>query len=415
MDFDMELYYPPTVFSGYDSTMEETEAATKAALEAELRGMRASCSFPLNHNLYLDVDVDPTWSALAAAAAVGPASAPASISGPSSAAGTGVSSMVAAAAAAAAAAVCGSNMSPSSNNSNNTCGSPITSNINMATNNNSINNNNEIVIKSEPTENSSLPPESPTKKRRQPWGRQLTPPTTNLPPRKRAKTEAEKQQRAYERVIRNRKAAETSRQRKQAQQDQLVRDLQAALNENRELKERIGSIQKECRAYKSRTAHLQLQLQGISNGSTAMPFKIEDQAPISPTKTEVSETSDAFISPTALTCESPNNLSYDEAVSPTSSSLAGSPETMTEDDSPRTPITPSELKPNNNNNMYAGMFNHYAPFSNSESILLPSNAEPRKAANALDLNEHFNDVFTALNYDRNTETTQTHEYVQNIF
>ncbi|KAK6543314.1 hypothetical protein TWF694_000068 [Orbilia ellipsospora] len=410
MDFDMELYYPPTVFAGYDPTMEETEAATKAALEAELRGMRASCSFPLNHNLYLDVDVDPTWSALAAAAAVGPASAPASISGPSSAAGTGVSSMVAAAAAAAAAAVCGSNMSSSSNNSNNTCGSPLTPNM-------SINTNNEILIKSEPTENSSLPPESPTKKRRQPWGRQLTPPTTNLPPRKRAKTEAEKQQRAYERVIRNRKAAETSRQRKQAQQDQLVRDLQAALNENRELKERIGVIQKECRTYKSRTAHLQLRLQGISNGSTAMPFKIEDQAPISPTKTEVSETSDAFISPTALTCESPNNLSYDEAISPTSS-LAGSPETMTEDDSPRTPRTPSELKSNNNNNnnnMYAGMFNHYAPFSNTESILLPSNAEPRKAANALDLNEHFNDVFTALNYDRNTETTQTHEYVQNIF
>ena len=222
--------------------------------------------------------------------------------------------------------------------------------------------------------------------------------------RKRAKTEAEKQQRAYERVIRNRKAAETSRQRKQAQQDQLYRDLQAALDENKALKAKIGAIEKECTTYKTRSAHLQLQLQGISNGSTAM-FKVED--PVTPIKLETAG-ADHYISPAALTCESPTNR-FDDIVSPTSS-LAGSPETMSEDESPR---TPTELK----SGVYSHMFSHYAAYP-SDSILLPTAnaaAEPRKMANAMDINEHFNDVFTALNYDRNPEATQLADYVQNLF
>jgi len=53
----------------------------------------------------------------------------------------------------------------------------------------------------------------PTKKRKS-WGQELPTPKTNLPPRKRAKTEDEKEQRRIERVLRNRAAAQTSRERK---------------------------------------------------------------------------------------------------------------------------------------------------------------------------------------------------------
>lgn len=53
----------------------------------------------------------------------------------------------------------------------------------------------------------------PTKKRKS-WGQVLPEPKTNLPPRKRAKTADEKEQRRVERVLRNRRAAQSSRERK---------------------------------------------------------------------------------------------------------------------------------------------------------------------------------------------------------
>lgn len=82
------------------------------------------------------------------------------------------------------------------------------------------------------------------KKKRKSWGQVLPEPTTNLPPRKRAKTEAEKQQRLYERVQRNRAAAHNSRMRKQnemedviAQNNMLQQDVQALRMEVDRLKE----------------------------------------------------------------------------------------------------------------------------------------------------------------------------------
>ncbi|KAI9851271.1 MAG: hypothetical protein M1838_004105 [Thelocarpon superellum] len=51
-------------------------------------------------------------------------------------------------------------------------------------------------------------------KKRKSWGQELPTPKTNLPPRKRAKTEDEKEQRRIERVLRNRAAAQSSRERK---------------------------------------------------------------------------------------------------------------------------------------------------------------------------------------------------------
>ncbi|KAF2262649.1 hypothetical protein CC78DRAFT_534682 [Lojkania enalia] len=81
------------------------------------------------------------------------------------------------------------------------------------------------------------PPPSDAKpvKKRKSWGQVLPEPKTNLPPRKRAKTEDEKEQRRIERVKRNRLAAHNSRERKrqevealQSERDQLQSDLHAA-------------------------------------------------------------------------------------------------------------------------------------------------------------------------------------------
>lgn len=58
-------------------------------------------------------------------------------------------------------------------------------------------------------------------KKRKSWGQQLPEPKTNLAPRKRAKTEDEKEQRRIERVLRNRRAAQTSRERKREEAENL--------------------------------------------------------------------------------------------------------------------------------------------------------------------------------------------------
>ncbi|KAI9695259.1 MAG: transcription factor that binds to CRE motif [Bogoriella megaspora] len=63
-------------------------------------------------------------------------------------------------------------------------------------------------------------------KKRKSWGQVLPEPKTNLPPRKRAKTEDEKEQRRIERVKRNRLAAHNSRERKRAEVDQLTQEKQ---------------------------------------------------------------------------------------------------------------------------------------------------------------------------------------------
>ncbi len=57
-------------------------------------------------------------------------------------------------------------------------------------------------------------PNSKGARKRKSWGQELPEPKTNLPPRKRAKTEDEKEQRRIERVKRNRLAAHNSRERK---------------------------------------------------------------------------------------------------------------------------------------------------------------------------------------------------------
>jgi transcriptional activator HAC1 len=75
----------------------------------------------------------------------------------------------------------------------------------------------------------------PTKKRKS-WGQVLPEPKTNLPPRKRAKTADEKEQRRVERVLRNRRAAQSSRERKRL-------EVEALEKRNKELEDKLLEAQ----------------------------------------------------------------------------------------------------------------------------------------------------------------------------
>lgn len=101
--------------------------------------------------------------------------------------------------------------------------------------------------------------ESAPKKKRKSWGQVLPEPTTNLPPRKRAKTEAEKQQRKYERVQRNRQAAHNSRMRKQEEMDRLT-------VENSELRDKCAKYEEDLRILKEQLA---------GRRSSAVEIKVE--------------------------------------------------------------------------------------------------------------------------------------------
>lgn len=85
----------------------------------------------------------------------------------------------------------------------------------------------------EENDNADSSDKKPTKKRKS-WGQVLPEPKTNLPPRKRAKTDDEKEQRRVERVLRNRRAAQSSRERKRQETEALAqknKDLEAAVLE----------------------------------------------------------------------------------------------------------------------------------------------------------------------------------------
>ncbi|KAK1252304.1 hypothetical protein MKX08_003491 [Trichoderma sp. CBMAI-0020] len=86
-----------------------------------------------------------------------------------------------------------------------------------------------------PAESSSSE-KKPAKKRKS-WGQVLPEPKTNLPPRKRAKTEDEKEQRRVERVLRNRRAAQSSRERKRL-------EVEALEKRNQELETLLINAQK---------------------------------------------------------------------------------------------------------------------------------------------------------------------------
>ncbi|KAL7266401.1 transcription factor that binds to CRE motif [Rhizina undulata] len=115
---------------------------------------------------------------------------------------------------------------------------------------------------------SSTTEKKPPKKRKS-WGQELPIPTTNLPPRKRAKTEPEKEQRRVERVLRNRQAAQASRERKR--QEYLAMEQKAAeLESNNEvLKKENLDLSKRLSDMEARYKELERRMETMEKGSIA--------------------------------------------------------------------------------------------------------------------------------------------------
>ncbi|EHL01185.1 putative transcriptional activator hac1 [Glarea lozoyensis 74030] len=93
-------------------------------------------------------------------------------------------------------------------------------------------------------EDTPAPEKKPVKKRKS-WGQQLPEPKTNLPPRKRAKTEDEKEQRRVERVLRNRRAAQSSRERKRQEVEALEAEKRQIERRNQDLEMRLAHQQEQ--------------------------------------------------------------------------------------------------------------------------------------------------------------------------
>jgi hypothetical protein len=96
----------------------------------------------------------------------------------------------------------------------------------------------------EPSSQTPGPSSSESKpvKKRKSWGQVLPEPKTSLPPRKRAKTEDEKEQRRIERVKRNRLAAHNSRERKRQETEHLQKEKDKLENEMAQLRAKAARV-----------------------------------------------------------------------------------------------------------------------------------------------------------------------------
>ncbi|KAL3440732.1 hypothetical protein BJX65DRAFT_290058 [Aspergillus insuetus] len=120
----------------------------------------------------------------------------------------------------------------------------------------------------------------PVKKRKS-WGQELPVPKTNLPPRKRAKTDDEKEQRRIERVLRNRAAAQTSRERKRLEMEKLENEKIEMEQQNQFLVQRLAQMEAENNRLSQQVAQLSAEVRG-SRHSTPRPTS---PASVSPTLT----------------------------------------------------------------------------------------------------------------------------------
>ncbi|PGH17498.1 hypothetical protein AJ79_01098 [Helicocarpus griseus UAMH5409] len=114
---------------------------------------------------------------------------------------------------------------------------------------------------------SPKPEEKKAVKKRKSWGQELPVPKTNLPPRKRAKTEDEKEQRRIERVLRNRAAAQTSRERKRLEVEKLEGEKLEMEHQNELLLQRLAQMEAENSRLSRQVAQLSAEIR-TSRGSS---------------------------------------------------------------------------------------------------------------------------------------------------
>jgi transcriptional activator HAC1 len=183
----------------------------------------------------------------------------------------------------------------------------------------------------------------PVKKRKS-WGQVLPEPKTSLPPRKRAKTEDEKEQRRIERVKRNRLAAHNSRERKrqeyeilQTEKDELEANMQA-------YKEKMAKMEAELRYYRSK-------------------YPGEAPQPVFDLATPPSDTSDT-ICPAQIPTSFPSPESMDSMDSPRDSSCQ-----------PETPPSSFEASPEFDSTQYPAVSVDFGTLSTGD-LGLPLSLQP---------------------------------------
>ncbi|KAI4156244.1 MAG: hypothetical protein L6R39_001132 [Caloplaca ligustica] len=170
----------------------------------------------------------------------------------------------------------------------------------------------------------------PVKKRKS-WGQELPVPKTNLPPRKRAKTEDEKEQRRIERVLRNRQAAQSSRERKRQEVEKLEGEKSAIEAQNDMLKERLMAVEHEKFKLQQQNSQMAAELAALrSESSSARPSLapspnfaadlLNNQKAI---KQEIEDSLFALRTPTSLPSDSfsPSPSATTDSRSPSPSSL----------------------------------------------------------------------------------------------
>ncbi|KAI9683070.1 MAG: hypothetical protein M1829_005861 [Trizodia sp. TS-e1964] len=107
----------------------------------------------------------------------------------------------------------------------------------------------------------------PAKKRKS-WGQELPIPKTNLPPRKRAKTDDEKEQRRIERVLRNRAAAQSSRERKRLEVEGLAEAKADVERKFANLEARLREAEMQKMALREQVAQMAAQLTVLKQGGS---------------------------------------------------------------------------------------------------------------------------------------------------
>ncbi|EFR05503.1 transcriptional activator hacA [Nannizzia gypsea CBS 118893] len=119
----------------------------------------------------------------------------------------------------------------------------------------------DVVPEGLPKVDTPKPAEKKPVKKRKSWGQELPTPKTNLPPRKRAKTEDEKEQRRIERVLRNRAAAQISRERKRLEIEKLEGEKLKIEQQNEFLLRRLSQMEAENNRLNQQVAKLASEIQ----------------------------------------------------------------------------------------------------------------------------------------------------------
>ncbi|RKF58497.1 Transcriptional activator hac1 [Erysiphe neolycopersici] len=188
------------------------------------------------------------------------------------------------------------------------------------------------------------PEKKPVKKRKS-WGQQLPEPKTNLPPRKRAKTEDEKEQRRVERVLRNRRAAQSSRERKRQEVEALEAEKRAIERKNMDLEMRLADLRAKYHLLQMEVEWFDCgknSLRSYSGTSSSHSPELRHPSPVT-FSMELFGSQDEIIRPI-----SPRSIS-----SPASGTLDPttlSPESLSSMDSPG--VSPSDLSQHSTSMMY---------------------------------------------------------------